>query len=320
MRDGAEKIIEDCFNRAGSCPLFFSVCGDMTAEADAISVTLRRRAHQLESVAIRADQQQLGKLVGIGPFPLLKKLAINMPLLGSSTTSFRKSEFFNDAPRLTRLYFGTNITPSMFSFPWTTLSNFTCANSSGDEFLKVLKLVPSLTAFTCRVTHGKIMHRAVITHERLQNLCLTDRSSTQFLPFVRLPALQNLVLHVADAMDNDSLFSILPGLTEIELHDLDEDFVLNFLARLDRTQDPEFLPRLQSLRFGDCTQFPVGILVQALSSRYETRDGMTELLVFQGTCFPGEEIYISREESDTLRELVAGGMVIHLGPEGGNQI
>ncbi|KAJ7461978.1 hypothetical protein FB451DRAFT_1404472 [Mycena latifolia] len=187
-------------------------------ETEVIRAAVRRHAPQPESVALQLGQWQLKKFMNTGPFPLLQDLAITVIFTEeeewdvSETIDIWNLEIFSRAPRLEQIYFGRDAFPSMFPFVSTAaLSKMTCESPMAvDDFLNLLELAPALTEFTCSVEPDRILyHTAVLTHTHLQTLRLTNYSSTHFLPFVRLPALQDLHLHIEVEMDSNSFLSFL---------------------------------------------------------------------------------------------------------------
>ncbi|KAJ7681518.1 hypothetical protein B0H17DRAFT_1076255 [Mycena rosella] len=271
------------------------------------------------------------------PFPLLEKLAIDIfdPPGDREEEDLHNVDIFIDAPRLRELYLGRHASPSMFPLRYTIPSKCTC---------ETVPLAPSLTDFTCSVDHTSLSHTAVVTHRRLQTLRLTGESCTYFLPLLRLPALENLHLDIIDHMEEDYVleflthssesvrkfstsletalsmgwFSIMSGLTDIELYNPVPSS--DFFSSLDRTKDEKFLPHLQSLAFVGCDLFPFSDLIQALSSRCEACGEIVKPQAFRGVPPSDGSIYVPTAQVDALRRLVAGGMEIHLGHEGSNQI
>ncbi|KAJ7094374.1 hypothetical protein C8R44DRAFT_749557 [Mycena epipterygia] len=346
-----EEFIADWFGRAGSCPLSFSLHGCPDLEGFGLQ-TLRaaflRHAPLLQSVSLQVEYQHVSKLEDIGPFPLLQTLAIVLPYLDdeSQEPSLTFPRYFRHAPRLEQVFLGENAIPSMFSFPSEALSKLTCQSLPGDEFLFIMDTAPSLTEFTCSVEPDSLFayeHEGAVIHEGLQTLRLVDHSSTDFLRNLRLPSLQNLYLSVEDIENTDFLpflthssaslrtfstkmgttalsmqwFTIMSGLTHLELYAPGRYFVTAFFSSLDRAQHKEFLPRLESLVFMNSTFYDV----RALSSRCDTApDGSARLQTFRAICFNRSSERPPVGEVETLRGLVGRGMEIYIGPGERNYI
>jgi hypothetical protein len=215
--------------------------------------------------------------------------------------------------------------------------------------LLVLDSTPGLLEFTCSVENdGLLVFEAeeedMSVHKRLQTLRLLDHSSTQFLPLVRLPALQNLhlsvgpvniaqfipfITHSSASLRRFSTsvripalsmrcFTIMSSLTDIELFAPDQNFLSMFLPSLDRTKASvqQFLPHLQSLALVSC-EFSIRFLFPLLSSRRAAaRNGLEDLQSFRWTWPPGTYLFLDEPKVDALRGFVAGGMKIFIGHEG----
>ncbi|KAJ7670316.1 hypothetical protein B0H17DRAFT_1086017 [Mycena rosella] len=347
-----EEIIAQWFRRAGSCPLSFSVRGYLgldPLESDAIIATLVHHAHRLQSVALQLEQQQFKKFMGIGPFPLLDEIAIALPFMDDEDEpgGLWNLEIFSDAPRLGHLHFGQNAILSMFPLPCWELSKATCESLPIDDFLNLLEFAPTLLDFTCSVEPDPaIFNTELITHDTLQTLRLADNSSTHFLPLLRLPALQNLHLHIKDDMDDDAFqvflthsaaslgtfsasvpirtialgwFSIMSKLTDIQLVVSDETLLSGFLSSLASTNDSTFLPRLQSLTVVK-RDFEFCALVNVFTARCTARDGVAQLQSFWGIYPGGVRMSMAASTRATLQGFINGGMQIHIGTEESNLI
>ncbi|KAJ7461952.1 hypothetical protein FB451DRAFT_1267343 [Mycena latifolia] len=352
--EALEEFIKDWFNRAASCPLSFSVQGNMymhPRDSDTISATLFRYAPRFETLALHwLDGELFKKFAGIGPFPLLENLSISLNEDHSEEDSWNL-EIFRDASRLRQLNFGRAAKLSIFPVTCTVLSKMACQRSIGiEELLNLLALAPSLMDLTCWVDHlqddPSPQHMAALTHNHLHTLRLSTYASAYFLSLVRLSALKNLHLDIAYGRVDDGIlaflthsstslrafstgmqtpvalecFSAMSGLTNVELCDPEPEFLSDFLSRLDLTKHAGFLPCLQSLALLDILQFDLGELTQMLSSRCDARDGVAKLQSFRGIWLNAQPISLEESSIATLRGLVASGMEIYIGHEERNLI
>ncbi|KAJ6509778.1 hypothetical protein DFH09DRAFT_1374619 [Mycena vulgaris] len=193
-------------------------------ESEAIRNTPLRYAPQLQRIALQLTYEPFKSLLGIGLFPLLEQLVIALPFLhDEEAKDFLGLEIFDDAPQLGQLHFGRSATPWMFLPSHRALIKVTCERLTRDDFLDFLTVAPSLTDVIGSVQPGTI---------------------EQFYPFP--PARHRI------AALNIGWFSIISGLTELHLCAPDHLFIPALLARLIRTNNPTFLPHLQSLAFTDC--------------------------------------------------------------------
>ncbi|KAJ7094373.1 hypothetical protein C8R44DRAFT_749555 [Mycena epipterygia] len=168
--------------------------------------------------------------------------------------------------------------------------------------------------------------------------CMND-GATDFLRLLRLPSLQNLHLSDMEYIDNKDFlpflthssaslrtfstdmetaalskqwFTVMSGLTHVELYAPGSNFAFAFLSSLDRAQHKEFLPRLESLAFVNSSFFDV----RALSSRCDTApDGAARLQSFRVIWPNGWSRSPQDSAVETLRGLVERGMKIHIGTQ-----
>ncbi|KAJ7147980.1 hypothetical protein C8R46DRAFT_539503 [Mycena filopes] len=334
------KVVTDWFGRAGSSPLTLSLSlfenrTALGAGATVLSTILRPLAPRLKTLWLqlgRADE-----LADIGPFPILETFTISYYPLGEAPL-----KLFSAAPRLHRLIFIEPARPSMFILP-QAISEVTCDSYiTIDELLNLLHDAPFLKKVSCLVHPGSTS--STFTHNHLETLHSNLHTD---LGLLRLPALQTLHLSEYDAPADDFLgflsssmhlrhfradcqimvmsvvwFAFMPGLVDIDLGDPDLIFLSEFFAKLDRTTDPGFLPRLRSLTFRDCAFELDASVLQALSSRRTAPENTAMLESFQQ--FRPESVFYqdaagairgSMEESTVYasRELVERGMSVHIG-------
>ncbi|KAJ7034130.1 hypothetical protein C8F04DRAFT_1102348 [Mycena alexandri] len=350
--DELKKRIADWFGRAGACPLSFSVRGFMEMEAfasDAISATLRSYAPQLQSICLQLETAYFEDFEDFtGPFPMLQNLAIALPFLDGEVDNqmLNFQNTFSNAPRLSQLSFTEEATPSMFLYSFDALSKVTCDSCPPDDFLFVVQSASSLRELACSIESDGMYvfpDSDVITHDHLHTLHLMPNCFFDSLRLLRSPALQNLRLseNITNPDENRDFLAFLahssaslrsfsascritmlttdwfaifmPGLTELELNRQDRVFLRDFFQRLDRTENPGFLPHLQSLTFRGCTFSMTAPMLSALSSRTIADDQTSILKSFRHIWPTGVYTIPNDSTAASFRGLVERGMTIHVG-------
>ncbi|KAJ7755787.1 hypothetical protein B0H16DRAFT_1782889 [Mycena metata] len=351
--DELERRIADWFGRAGTCPLSFSVRGWMGMDAfgsDAISATLRSYAPHLQSICLQLETAHFEAIEDFtGPFPMLENLAVALPFLDEEADSpmLNFQPTFSNAPRLSQLSFTEEATPTMFSYSFDALSKVTCESCPPDDFLFLVECASFLGEFECTIEEDGMYEYSdsdVITGDHLHTLHFMPNCYFHSLQLLRLPALRNLRL--SEDIDNpdenhdflaflahssaslrsfsaereittltvDWFATSMPGLTELDLCQEDDDFLLEFFTMLDRAQNPGFLPHLQSLTFRDCTFSIEAPMFSALSSRTTADDQSSILESFRQIWPKGEYMVLEDATAASFRGLVERGMKIHVGP------
>ncbi|KAJ7755788.1 hypothetical protein B0H16DRAFT_1782883 [Mycena metata] len=348
--DELEKRIADWFGRAGTCPLSLSVRGSMgmgTFGSDAISAIIRHHAPQLQSICLQLDPAHFEAIAAvIGPFPILETLAVALPFQAGEDEDSLAWKIFSNAPRLSQLSFSENAIPSMFRPSNDTLVKVTCEVCPADDFLSIMRNASVLREFECSIEPDDLHPYSdsdIISHEHLHTLHLLPYCFYRSLRLLRLPALQNLRIsediHLDETRDfraflarsSASLRSFsascvittltvdwfatsMPGLTEIELNVQDHDILYNFFKRLYRTENPGFLPHLQSLIFRDWAFSMTASMFRALSSRTIADDQTSILSSFRQIWPKGDYMILEDATAASFRGLVERGMKIHVGP------
>ncbi|KAF7335264.1 hypothetical protein MSAN_02337100 [Mycena sanguinolenta] len=182
-------------------------------------------------------------------------------------------EIFYIPPQFRQLSYTQGAIPWMFSLPYGASSTLGCDSLRSEVFFDPLMGADLLEEFTCSVgpndNNHPVLLTTLVTHKHLQILRLVNHSCTHFIHLLRLPFLQDLLLH----NDIDSVkwflayssslrrfstgveipalsidwFSAIPDLADITISYSPSSFFLDLFSRLNRTQDPGLLPHLQSL-------------------------------------------------------------------------
>jgi hypothetical protein len=334
-----EKAIADWFLRAGACPLSLSIYDRGNQSwAEAIRAALLHHAPRLQSISLRLSKPDFHRLVNISSFPILETFAVAIPLELDSDEEERL-EILGTTPRLRNLIFRGAAVPSIFLLSYEGLSTVTCESLSPDDFFDLLLCTPSLENFTGCVGDEEIVRLDAVTHGRLQTLHLSNGSYLYFLRLLHLPAIQNIHLATTivtdecpdflsflarssaslrhfststyNTLDTDWFFTYMPYLTDIDLFGTSEEFLLDFIQKLDRAQDKLFLPQLQNLALWDCTVNAP--LLQALTSRCIGDEEFSILRSFRVDALP---LYNDDESRTTaLRTLVEKGMTVFVGAD-----
>jgi hypothetical protein len=114
------------------------------------------------------------------------------------------------------------------------------------------------------------------------------------------------------AMGTEWFSTFMPNLTDIELWEPPDEFLLDFIQKLDRSQDKAFLPHLRSLVLRDCV-LDIPLLFQALSSRCMAEEGFPILASFRvWPEFSLEESHLESHLTNVLRALIERGMSIYI--------
>ncbi|KAJ6538516.1 hypothetical protein DFH09DRAFT_1177106 [Mycena vulgaris] len=276
--DSMMKFIDAYLSRAGCRLLSLAIYGSELGREELVSsvicAALPCYAPRLRGLALHLEIDDFERIVDIGPFPFLEKLAVGLPFgdeLHINNPNLNIKGLIADSPRLTQLTLSEDISPSTcLEFPWRQLTRFTCEYLNGDEVLNLLCQAKSLVECACSVQYGhRILHNEVVAHGCLRSLRLVNPSATDFLQFLRLPVLQHLHLSLdvideeatdpsmdSDADSNDDHFplsftgvtessgaaaasvgwlSLVPGLTTLEVSRPNAMFLRDFIPKLDRT-------------------------------------------------------------------------------------
>ncbi|KAJ7181610.1 hypothetical protein C8R43DRAFT_969643 [Mycena crocata] len=317
------------FGRAGSCPLSFSVSGDVGN----LSGMLVRYTPRIERLYIYLAREHFGEIARLS-FPLLEKLTIEYnedpetdlePLAGT----------FRNAPRLTELVVtGANIAalrPSILPLPYAQLSKLTCclgAALNGEDFVAILKTAPSLVEVTVELDEDSEICNVsgLITHDHLQILRIQSAFTSDFeevFNHIGLPVLQKIYISLQDRVPFPTWWiSTMSAVTDIEIRqselDMEEETVGDFFLMLHRRPNNEFFPHLQSLAFNGCV-LNMNIVVDALASRCASLGGgSTPLRSFRQIWPNGSVNPLKKSMVKLLWDLVGKGMEIHVGPEDKN--
>ncbi|KAJ7181589.1 hypothetical protein C8R43DRAFT_969577 [Mycena crocata] len=324
------KRIETWFGRAGSCPLSFSVGGwEGGLDGAILSKVFARHGPRLTSLDLRLERDLIDAAARVS-FPLLEKLTIDILGDVSGEEPEALTEVFQDTPRLAELAIGefTRLRPELLSLPYAQLSKLTCCKDcmiEGDDFIDLLRAASSLVEVSATLDSYGVIADQVTTHDHLQTLRLDSCNSRDIkvLSCLRLPALRKLSLSFySRSFIPTDWISTLSALECAEFREPKVDSLSAFFLKLDHST---FLPHLKSLTFVDCEiEFDETVL-QALSSRCASESIGGEgapLLTFRQIWSAAEFATASLEEStaDALRDLVAKGMKIHVGPPGRNCI
>ncbi|KAJ7265402.1 hypothetical protein B0H12DRAFT_1068502 [Mycena haematopus] len=347
-----KQFMADWFSRGGSCRLSFSIEGYPGMDgfgSEAISAIIRLYAPRLQSICLKLEASQFRQLVGIGPFPILQNLLIALPFRGYEVeeNEFWRLEIFSTAPQLRQLTYTEGVTPSMFSLPYCALSTVTCRGLFSDDFFDILKSADLLEEFTCSVYYNNVdsrLHPAPVTHNRLQLLRLTDYSSVSFIHLLHLPSLQDLSLHIMTRGNRDIIsflchsaslrrfsatsqipelsvewFSVMPGLTDIEVSHASSSLLFDLFSRLDRTQHEDFLPHLRSLAFLHSSWMLEESMVHVLASRCSADAKSARLESFRYT-WDNKDTVLEEPMIVAFGGLVERSMNIHVGPTWRNYV
>ncbi|KAJ6515267.1 hypothetical protein C8R45DRAFT_955877 [Mycena sanguinolenta] len=348
-----EQFVVDWFGRAGSCRLSFSVegwSGMAGFGCEAISAVIRLYAPRLQDISLQLERRHFRHLAGIGPFPVLQKLLIALPFLDEEIATDEELsylEIFPSAPQLHQLFYTEGAVLMMFSIPYGALCTLTCDFVRSEDFFDLLHSADLLRELTCSVNPVDNAHLGFpttpVTHKHLQTSRLVNYSSTHFIHLLRLPSLQDLLLHItmnrsqnghflsflahspslrrfATGVEIPTLsidwFSAIPNLTDITVSKPSPSFLLELFARLNRTQYQGFLPHLGSLAFMQCP--PTCALdrcVPTLASRCSADENGARLESFWNVWgYLDEHTEIGEPTVGALRALVEQGMKIHVGP------
>ncbi|KAJ7490268.1 hypothetical protein B0H11DRAFT_1018071 [Mycena galericulata] len=348
-------FIQTWVDRAGACPLslvFYNSSVDGEFPSSTLRTPILSYRHRIRCLTLRTEESHFSGLADAGPFPLLEKLTIGIPFLEEELVDVDSVDLdlmgiARSANSLRELTLVDGVSPSMCSFPWEQLTKFTCGSLTGDELLDLLQDAKSLLECTCSVFFGEdILHTDVLSHMRLQTLCLIDDSDTNVLQLLRLPVLQHLHLHdLTEELDDDVFlpflsrtssslktfvysgqgmsvqwFTIMSGLTSVELTKPPWRVLRALFELLDRTAEKDFLPHLQELVILNCSQHVDLYLLKALSSRSTAQAGMAKLCSFRAIWPDGLWMSIHPPDLDVLHGLVASGMEIHVGSSNTNQV
>ncbi|KAJ7799950.1 hypothetical protein B0H14DRAFT_2901345 [Mycena olivaceomarginata] len=229
LSDATFMAIADWFLRAGACPLFPQYCdqGDQSWQKEAIPRRSSSSCSRLQSISLRLSRPDFHRLVNIVAIPF---------------------EFYSDEEER-----GAAV-PSIFLLSYEGLSTVTCESLSPDDFFDLLLCAPSLEKFTGRCERRRIVRLDTVTHGHLQTLHLSNGSYLYFLRLLHLPAIQNI--HLATTIATDECPDFLSAFNELDtdqfftcmpLFGPPEEFLLDFIQKLDRAQDKLFLPQLQNL-------------------------------------------------------------------------
>ncbi|KAJ7474828.1 hypothetical protein FB451DRAFT_1246729, partial [Mycena latifolia] len=348
-----ENAITTWFGRAGDClPLSLDV--SYTGERSTCMHSLiRRHASRLQFLTLGLDADCFSDLAGIQSFPRLRHLTLTS-LDGVLEANGTQIPVFSDSPLLCHLEV-EHLAPSRLMMPWSQLTKFTAASVALQECLGVLRLATSLEEFR-RVDcpeeeeEGSIIGQPLMCHSDLNSLIVGayDEADHNILQFLTLPRLEKLQfggdygswtgpLNTAVLQFLSRTFSTLRTftiglspkiptewfhitihLTTLEL--VGPQYAADVIHALDRRNVPDFLPKLQTLVYSDCTSDQVDInLVNALNSRCanavaDTDTSCARLISFRLIWLQYERAGIlPLVHVANLRALASRGMHIHVG-------
>ncbi|KAJ7474811.1 hypothetical protein FB451DRAFT_1088428 [Mycena latifolia] len=347
-----ENAITTWFSRAGSRPLSLDVAY-IGKRSTCMHSLIRRHASCLQFLTLGLDADCFSDLAGIRSFPRLRHLSLTS-VDGALEANGTQIPFFSDSPLLCHLEVA-HLAPSRLMMPWSQLTKFTAASVALQECLGVLRLATSLEEFR-RVDcpeeeeEGSIIGQPLMCHSDLNSLIVgayddADHDILQFLTLPRLETLQfggdygswtsplntavlqflcrtfstlrTFTIGLSPTIPTE-WFHITIHLTTLEL--VGPQYATDVIHPLDRRNAQDFLPKLQTLVYSECTSYQVDInLVDALNSRSIDAAAGTDTSCARLESF--RLIWPEYEDVGTLplahmaalRTLASQGMYIHIG-------
>ncbi|KAF8207875.1 hypothetical protein K438DRAFT_2013278 [Mycena galopus ATCC 62051] len=342
--DNFDKFLANWLARAGTCPLSLNLSGFVGSEEHGrhlVATIFLRLSSHIEILEMLTDTKYYPR--HSLSFPLLGELILGLPDTSDEdliNLQQNPIQTFSAASQLRELDLSGQAAPSHFAISWEMLTTFTCESLTSRECVAVLRLAPSLVKCSLgEVTY--VIHTDLpnISHPNLESLEINGCET--LYPFFTFPALRDLTIY-CDMKSEDPLRFMsrssssllrLAGadipiqtlrnmsiLTRLETStSQDDNYVFELLDMLNRTKNPDFLPRLEMLEFTDCEPYVTMYLVQVLSSRRAlTQGGAAKLQSFRqiwsNFAFDSFQINYTGYVALALEKLVKDGMEIYIGP------
>ncbi|KAF8182117.1 hypothetical protein K438DRAFT_1937807 [Mycena galopus ATCC 62051] len=348
-----KEFLDNWFARAGARPLSLYLEGGFRREEDdlpwpekdiqrVVSTILTRLSPKIQVLSLHTDTKWYPH--HSLDFPLLQDLSLDpLDIWGDLMDLPESIHLFSAAPQIQELFL-TFIPPFLLAISWETLTVFTAEELSSKECVDVLRSAPSLVK--CVLSSISLdPDTGAISHPNLKSFKFStgDAEGDMFLQFLTFPALENLdidmetvehehLLHFISRSSSALLkltsrpvpsnsLSEMVALNNLHLFILSSDYLGEFFSLLNRTQNPSFLPQLQTLELSWCPPFLNASLVDALSSRHEgTQDGRARLRSFRQEWSRGAETNAFSVDYEgsvglALAELTKQGMDIYIGVE-----
>ncbi|KAJ6632168.1 hypothetical protein B0H10DRAFT_1976386, partial [Mycena sp. CBHHK59/15] len=344
--DRVQSPVETWLSRAGSRPL--SICvfpcfkGDDNSLWTMMNAILLHSFQQLQCLDLFLEEAELYKLEGLSSFPLFQRLEIG---IYHTSTSSRPADVFRHMPQLKELRLKSLdifVLPlekwrEIFKFPWNQLTNFNGGPFFAEDLVEVLLLAPSLVKCVIsihvapRIT--EFLPQNPVSHSELHSLTICEGAELWILESLTLPSLRHLQLHRWAHLDVDIFKSFLlrssMPLQTVHLQICESWPTIPRLAEcftfmLAMIGNPTtFLPKLQTLTLLDFDPPSSWYerLVASLSSRGNEHDDFQRLVSFR-LILPwfGRTSRADNNTSHHLKDLVTGGVKIHIGSQVINQV
>ncbi|KAJ7620091.1 hypothetical protein FB45DRAFT_1094049 [Roridomyces roridus] len=196
LRTHLSEIVDDWFSRAGSHLSTLIVRAHNWKKGDAISDAVRPILHRhglrLQAVDFQMTEEQYNMLADVVQFPLLEDVTLDLADYWEYIDS--NIRLFSDTPRLTRLTLGRGVLPHRIHLPYQQLDKLVIKYQIALEGISdVLRDAANLRHLHCSLFEPENASTRV-EHLNLRTLTLGNDSSALIFPFIRFPALQNLVL------------------------------------------------------------------------------------------------------------------------------
>ncbi|KAJ7277515.1 hypothetical protein C8J57DRAFT_1309444 [Mycena rebaudengoi] len=336
-----EEFIRTWFARGQSLPLSFHFSGELAR----MNEILHDHAAYLSDFHLYTTDKCLFSLRGGATFPMLRELEIeDLYMMTGGSDTILDSDVFRNAPHLRRLRL-IDVPLSLFTFPWSQLTEFTGIGIDVAGCLSVLEKSSSLCELDFR--RGKLgdsTFESPLVHHSLLSLQL--RLTPHIIHFLRLPALKTLHMRGIPELLDDAV--VLPFLASMSLqtftfgetptvslhwlHRMQQLTTLELysswahkdelLLTLNRANEPQFLPQLRNFALLECEPEEINErLLNTLHIRAAPAEaGLASLQTFS-LIWPDYPLR-SRSciHSDKLRELVALGLTIHVGTSDKNYL
>jgi hypothetical protein len=339
-----EEFIRTWFARGRSLPLSFH----FTGELERMNKILHDHAAYLGDLHLYTTEECLLSLRGGATFPMLRELEIedlNMTVGWDTTLN---SDVFRNAPHLRALRL-VDVPPSLFPFPWSQLTKFAGLGIDVAGCLSVLRKSSTLRELEIgRAEADDSRSEPPLLQPSLLSLELWG--NPHIIHFLRLPALNTLHMRdVPDLLDDTITLPFLScscmalrifkfgdntpmvplswlhrmqQLTTLELCTSSWTHKDELLLALNRANEPQFLPQLRNLAFLECGPEEINErLLDTLHTRVAPAEGGLASLQTFRLVWPQDPVR-SRSciHSDKLRELVALGLIIHVGTRDKNYL
>ncbi|KAJ7129206.1 hypothetical protein C8R44DRAFT_72477 [Mycena epipterygia] len=189
-----EMLAASWLSRACNHPL--SVSGWEPGKIDFVW----HRAHQIKSLELHVGMEDLYPSADIGPFNLLERLTLGLPLDDADLSDIT-IDVFHNAPRLREVHMMEGFLPWYAVLPWQQLTKFTGTDFTVYDCLEVLELIPRLVECTFAVSDSQLQYEDpgpsnIISHLHLKSLSFSTSThrvrNINPLLYLRLPALETL--------------------------------------------------------------------------------------------------------------------------------